>query len=155
MTTDRTRNVAIATRTMISPGGGSLASGSLSRRAGYRAGSVDARDGMPDGGKVHVRAERARDRVRVTVADEGTGIAPEHLAHLFQPFFTTKGSAGTGLGLWLAQGTMRRIGGAITARNRRAGGAEFLVELQVAGNGHPITPGRARLRRRERTARRG
>jgi len=115
----------------------------------------NARDAMPDGGKVHLRAERARDRVRVTVADEGTGIAPEHLAHLFQPFFTTKGSAGTGLGLWLAQSTMRRIGGAITARNRRAGGAEFLVELQVAGNGHPITPGRARVRRRERTARRG
>jgi len=109
----------------------------------------NARDAMPDGGRVHVRAERVRDRVRVSVADEGTGIAPEHLAHLFQPFFTTKGSAGTGLGLWLAQSTMRRIGGAISARNRRAGGAEFLVELQVAGNGHRVRPARARGPRRE------
>lgn len=115
----------------------------------------NARDAMPDGGKVHVRAERARDRVRVTVADEGTGIAPEHLTHLFQPFFTTKGTAGTGLGLWLGQSALRRMGGAISARNRRAGGAEFLVELQVAGNGERLRRGRAPARRRERTARRG
>jgi C4-dicarboxylate-specific signal transduction histidine kinase len=115
----------------------------------------NARDAMPDGGKVHVRAERARDRVRVTVADEGTGISPEHLTHLFQPFFTTKGTAGTGLGLWLAQSALRRIGGAISARNRRSGGAEFLVELQVAGNGERIRRGRAPARRREGTARRG
>src|SRR5438445_732022 len=115
----------------------------------------NARDAMPDGGMVHVRAERARDRVRVTVADGGTGIAPEHLPRLFQPFFTTKGAAGTGLGLWLAQSTMRRIGGTITARNRRVGGAEFLVELQVAGDGHRVTPrARARTPRPERNARR-
>jgi signal transduction histidine kinase len=115
----------------------------------------NARDAMPEGGTVRVRAERIRDRVRVTVADEGTGIAPEHLPRLFQPFFTTKGSAGTGLGLWLAQSTMRRIGGAISARNRRAGGAEFLVELQVTGNGHRVRLDRARGPRRERTGRRG
>jgi len=115
----------------------------------------NARDAMPGGGNVHVRAERDRDRVRVTVADEGTGIAPEHLTHLFQPFFTTKGTAGTGLGLWLGQSALRRMGGAISARNRRAGGAEFLVELQVAGNGERIRRGRAPARRRERTARRG
>jgi len=115
----------------------------------------NARDAMPDGGTVHVRAERARDRVRVTVADGGTGIAPEHLPRLFQPFFTTKGAAGTGLGLWLAQSTMRRIGGTITARNRRVGGAEFLVELQVAGDGHRVTQrARARTPRPERNARR-
>jgi C4-dicarboxylate-specific signal transduction histidine kinase len=115
----------------------------------------NARDAMPDGGKVHIHAERVRDRVRVSVADEGTGIAPEHLSRLFQPFFTTKGTAGTGLGLWLAQSTMRRIGGSITARNRRAGGAELLVELQVAGDGESARPARARARRRERNAPRG
>jgi len=115
----------------------------------------NARDAMPDGGTVHVSAERARDRVRVTIADEGTGIGPEHLPRLFQPFFTTKGKAGTGLGLWLAQSTMRRIGGAITARNRRAGGAEFLVEIQIAGDGQRVRPpGRARGPRPERNVRR-
>ncbi|MFL5312841.1 MAG: sensor histidine kinase [Myxococcales bacterium] len=115
----------------------------------------NARDAMPNGGKVYVRAERARDMVRVSVADEGTGIAPEHLPHLFQPFFTTKGTAGTGLGLWLAQSTVRRIGGSITARNRGAGGAELLVELRLAADGPAVKPGRARRRRRERSAPRG
>ncbi|HYV66667.1 MAG TPA: ATP-binding protein [Myxococcales bacterium] len=95
----------------------------------------NARDAMPKGGKIEVRAERAGDRVRVTVADEGTGIDAEVMTHLFQPFFTTKGSAGTGLGLWLAHTTMRRLGGSIAAHNRKAGGAEFVVEFLLAANG--------------------
>src|SRR5438132_1572733 len=77
----------------------------------------NARDAMPGGGRIEVRAERCRTRVRVIVSDEGTGIARDHLPRLFQPFFTTKGSEGTGLGLWLAQSTMRRLGGTIVARN--------------------------------------
>jgi signal transduction histidine kinase len=113
----------------------------------------NARDAMAKGGRIDVRAERVRDRVHVSVADEGSGIAPEDLPHLFQPFFTTKGTAGTGLGLWLAQSTMRRLGGSITARNRAAGGAEFLVEFQLEADGHGFP--QAPARRRERTARRG
>jgi signal transduction histidine kinase len=114
----------------------------------------NARDAMPHGGKIELRAERARDRVRVSVADQGMGIAPEHMAHLFQPFFTTKGNAGTGLGLWLAQSTMRRLGGSISAHNRKAGGAEFLVEFPLAGNGQAITRDRAPAGRPERSDRR-
>src|SRR5690349_12821660 len=60
----------------------------------------NARDAMPSGGTIRVQAERLDGRVRVVVDDEGTGIAPEHMPNLFQPFFTTKGNAGTGLGLW-------------------------------------------------------
>jgi len=115
----------------------------------------NARDAMATGGKIDVRAERAGDQVRVSVADEGTGIAPEHLPHLFQPFFTTKGSAGTGLGLWLAQSTMRRLGGSISARNRAAGGAEFLVEFLLGTEDRALPQDRAPARRRERIARRG
>ena len=115
----------------------------------------NARDAMGRGGKIEVRAERVRDRVRVSFTDEGTGIEPDHMAHLFQPFFTTKGSAGTGLGLWLAQSTMRRLGGSIAAHNRKAGGAEFLVEFQLAGNGEASTPDRVPERRQGRGDRRG
>ena len=127
----------------------------------------NARDAMPEGGNVEVRAERAGDRVRVSVTDEGTGIDAEHMTHLFQPFFTTKGSAGTGLGLWLSHSTVRRLGGSITARNRTAGGAEFLVEFQLAGNGPfdrrprgrrpaPVKPASSRVKPdREREPRRG
>jgi signal transduction histidine kinase len=107
----------------------------------------NARDAMPEGGTIEVTGERARNRVRVVVADRGTGIPPEHLQHLFQPFFSTKGKAGTGLGLWLAKTAMRRFGGAITARNRRGGGAEFEINFQIASNGQ-VRPdrGRGRLR---------
>ena len=115
----------------------------------------NARDAMPAGGKIHVRATHLANRVRVVVSDEGAGITAEHLPQLFQPFFTTKGAAGTGLGLWLAQSTMRRLGGSISARNGAAGGAEFVVEFRLAGDGEHVKRGRAPAPPRERTARRG
>ncbi len=115
----------------------------------------NARDAMPNGGKIQMRVERVGDRVRVSVGDQGSGIAPEAMAHLFQPFFTTKGHAGTGLGLWLAQSTMRRLGGSIAAHNRKAGGAEFVVEFPLAGDGRAITRSRRPARRPERTDRHG
>ncbi|HEY5382572.1 MAG TPA: HAMP domain-containing sensor histidine kinase, partial [Acidobacteriaceae bacterium] len=49
----------------------------------------------------------------VTITDHGTGIAPETLDRLFQPFFTTKGERGTGLGLWVSQGIAQKHGGDI------------------------------------------
>lgn len=108
----------------------------------------NARDAMPSGGAIHMRAERIEDGVRVVVDDEGPGIAPEHMPHLFQPFFTTKGIAGTGLGLWLARTTMRRLGGVISARNRSGGGAEFVVDLQLARDVRRVARARGGTRRR-------
>ena len=108
----------------------------------------NARDAMPDGGTIDVVGRREKGRVRVTVTDSGTGFAPDALPHLFQPFFTTKGTAGTGLGLWLAQSTMRRFGGTIAARNRRGGGAEIEIELQVMTDGK-LRQDHARERPRE------
>ena len=93
----------------------------------------NARDAMPDGGLVQVAAHRVGDRVRVTVTDEGPGFAPEVEPHLFEPFFSTKGARGTGLGLWLASTSMHRVGGRIEARNRSgARGAVVSLELPVA-----------------------
>ena len=115
---------------------------------------TNARDAMPRGGIIGVRAERLGERVRVAVSDQGSGIAPEHMAQLFQPFFTTKGKEGTGLGLWLAQSSLRRLGGSIDAHNRRGGGAEFVVELPIATT-RRVSPRREPARRRERIARRG
>jgi PAS domain S-box-containing protein len=50
----------------------------------------------------------------IEVIDNGPGIAPEVREHLFQPFFTTKGERGTGLGLWVSQGIIRKHAGALT-----------------------------------------
>ncbi len=66
--------------------------------------------------------------VDAAVRDQGTGIAPDALDKLFNPFFTTK-PTGSGLGLSMARDVMTRIGGEISARNRPEGGAEFVLRF--------------------------
>jgi signal transduction histidine kinase len=72
--------------------------------------------------RLHVR--RARDPrdprsegIRLVVADEGTGIRPEHRRDIFQPFFSTKRDKGTGLGLWISSEIVRKHGGNIRVRS--------------------------------------
>jgi signal transduction histidine kinase len=60
----------------------------------------------------------ARPGIRVTIADQGAGIPTLHHGRLFQPFFTTKGSTGTGLGLWLTRDIIHRHGGSIQLKSR-------------------------------------
>jgi len=67
---------------------------------------------------VHVRYSRdwsdlRRRGVRVTIADDGSGMSVETRASLFQPFFTTKGEKGTGVGLWVSRGFVAKHGGSI------------------------------------------
>jgi len=88
---------------------------------------LNARDAMPRGGTVRVRGRHEAGQVRLTVEDEGTGIPEAHLHNIFRPFFTTKGSRGTGLGLSMAYGVVSRVGGSITAANRAGGGAIFTL----------------------------
>jgi signal transduction histidine kinase len=53
----------------------------------------------------------------VTIADNGSGITAEVRPHLFQPFFTTKGERGTGLGLWVSRGIINKHGGIISLKS--------------------------------------
>ena len=69
-------------------------------------------------------------RCRVTIADRGTGIAPEVSAHLFEPFFTTKKS-GTGLGLAIVQRLLSLQNGTVTLRPRDGGGALAEVSIPI------------------------
>ena len=81
------------------------------------------------GGTIVVRADirsgwkgQSTHGVRITVADNGTGIPNDALPHLFEPFFTTKGEHGTGLGLWVTQGIANRLGGSIRVRSETSPG---------------------------------
>ena len=71
-----------------------------------------------------------RDYVIVTIADTGTGMSPTTLANSFEPFFSTKGITGTGLGLWVCKGIVEKHGGHIRVRSRNQGlshGSVFIV----------------------------
>ncbi len=68
-----------------------------------------------------------RRGVRVVIADNGPGIAPAARARLFEPFFTTKGEKGTGLGLWVSQGIIRKHDGNIRMRSSTRPGASGTV----------------------------
>ena len=86
------------------------------------------------GTSILLKTEPAGDRVRLTIADEGPGIAPEDLPHVFEQFYRgdksrNRASGGSGIGLSLAKSFVEAQGGTITARNRKEGGAEFVVEL--------------------------
>ena len=75
----------------------------------------NALDAVSDGGAIDVRCRRpAEDRIEIQIADEGCGIAPSHLPHVFEPFYTTKGPGkGTGLGLAIARNIVVEHGGSI------------------------------------------
>ncbi|KAA6463335.1 HAMP domain-containing histidine kinase [Acidobacteria bacterium AB60] len=79
------------------------------------------------GAKVGVTLEGRRDDVRVTVADQGSGISPELQGRLFQFGATTKGDRGNGMGLWLVKQLVTRHGGAIEVESNPGEGARFTV----------------------------
>ena len=98
---------------------------------------LNARDAMPDGGtlRIRTRAVRALDNlriwVRILIADTGTGIAPEIIGDIFEPFVTTKGEKGTGLGLWIVRGIVHNHEGRISVRSRPGKGTVFQIDLPV------------------------
>ena len=94
------------------------------------------------GGKVMVKGEvlygEESALQRITILDNGAGIAEGSLGKLFRPFYTTK-AHGTGLGLAVVQKIIVQHGGQVEARNRAEGGAAFMVTLPVtAGEGKAV-----------------
>jgi two-component system CheB/CheR fusion protein len=82
-------------------------------------------DAMPYGGSLTVRVSRSHEwnnahlpGVRITVADTGEGIPPQHTNRIFEPFFTTKADVGTGLGLWITRSIIEKHGGMIHVHSR-------------------------------------
>jgi len=91
---------------------------------------VNARDAMPDGGTLTILANiETSQTILVQVKDTGTGIAPEILDHLFEPFYTTKGEHGTGLGLAICYRIVTEHGGEIWAESHAGEGTTFFIRL--------------------------
>jgi PAS domain S-box-containing protein len=81
-------------------------------------------------GNLTVSTQKSGDMVRIVFTDDGPGIAPENLKHVFDPFYTTKGvGKGTGLGLSICHGIVTAHGGRIYAESAPGKGASFIVEL--------------------------
>ena len=76
----------------------------------------NAREAMPDGGTVHVLWEGDDARAVVTVRDHGSGISEQDMAHIFEPFFSTK-KQGTGLGLAMVRGILAQHSGTVEIRS--------------------------------------
>ena len=77
------------------------------------------------------RNEGAHGWIRITIGDTGSGIPKEMLGTIFEPFVTTKGEKGTGLGLWIVRGIINNHGGKISVRSRQGNGTVFKIEIPV------------------------
>ena len=83
-------------------------------------------------GTLHIKARHTGDRIRLSFADDGPGIAPDQVKKIFDPFFSTKGvGRGTGLGLSICYGIIQEHGGRIWVESQLGEGATFHVELPV------------------------
>lgn len=97
-----------------------------------RAVLANAAEATRGKGKGHIQISGRHEGMmnRISVHDDGVGIAPEHLSRVFDPFFTTKPPGqGTGLGLSVAQGLVRSLGGTITIVSKPGEGATVQISL--------------------------
>lgn len=111
---------------------------------------INARDAMPGGGTIRVTVEpkevtggehveagqlKAGRHAALAVEDGGAGISPDTLEHVFEPFYTTKGSIGSGLGLSIVYGIVTQSGGAIQVDSAQGAGTRFTILLPAAPAG--------------------
>jgi signal transduction histidine kinase len=94
---------------------------------------LNARDAMPKGGWLTVSTRVDGRAVVVEIADTGSGVPPEHLARIYDPFFTTKAiGRGTGLGLSISYGIVREHDGAIRCDSAIGQGTRFTLTLPLS-----------------------
>jgi len=105
---------------------------------------INARDAMPGGGSLVVRTWAENGFAHIEIADTGQGIPAEHLARIYDPFFTTKGpKKGTGLGLSITYGIVQEHNGIIEVESRVGHGTRFRLEFPGV-QAHPAKPLEAR-----------
>jgi len=93
---------------------------------------LNAVDAMPQGGTITLRTRRDGARVALEVSDTGTGMSEEVRRRCLEPFFTTKGERGTGLGLSMVYGILQRHEGIIDIQTKLGQGTSFILSLAAA-----------------------
>ncbi len=101
---------------------------------------LNALDATNRDGRVELQVTRRAGGVEVCVRDSGSGIAPEHAARLFQPYFTTK-KHGTGLGLFVTRQLIADHGGTVSFESHLGEGTTFRVFLPLSGPSEPRPSG--------------
>ena len=98
----------------------------------------NAHDAMPDGGLFRVAAEIQGGQVVIELSDSGGGIEASDMAHVFEPFYTTKPiGCGTGLGLSVAREVLTQAGGAISVHSEPGQGATFVLRMPLVACAAP------------------
>jgi len=106
--------------------------------------------GTPISVRVYHKVDNRGDSIEVVVEDEGPGVEPEHLPHLFDKFYRVDphrarggsgsgGKGGVGLGLSITKGLVEAHGGHIQAANRPEGGLRVTFTIPVNGSGQPTS----------------
>jgi two-component system NtrC family sensor kinase len=92
----------------------------------------NAGDAISGAGTITISTRRTDTSVQVMIKDTGSGVAPEHLSHIFNPFFTTKEvGKGTGLGLSVSLNIIKSLGGDIDVESTVGIGTQFIVTLPI------------------------
>jgi light-regulated signal transduction histidine kinase (bacteriophytochrome) len=89
----------------------------------------NAIDAVPVGGRVWMYATTEKDMMEIVVGDEGKGMSEETLRHIFQPFYSTKGELGNGLGLYISKEIIERHRGQLVVDSSEAKGTTVRVRL--------------------------
>jgi signal transduction histidine kinase/CheY-like chemotaxis protein len=92
----------------------------------------NAVDAMPHGGRITIASRTVDGEAEITVTDQGQGMSPEVLNRVFEPFFSTKGDRGYGLGLAVCQSIADRHGGQLSAGSTEGSGSTFTLRLPAA-----------------------
>jgi CheY-like chemotaxis protein len=87
---------------------------------------------MPKGGKLSVTCRREEDRLKLKFSDNGMGMPEDLRQKIFEPFFSTKGVHGTGLGLSVSYSIIERHAGSISVISEPGKGTSFMIDLPVA-----------------------
>jgi PAS domain S-box-containing protein len=92
---------------------------------------INAVDATGDTGTITIEVRPGDGRITCSVQDTGTGIATDHHEKIFEPFYTTKGDLGTGLGLPVVREIVTSYGGQISVASRLGDGATFTFDLPI------------------------